>query len=85
MNMAGSGANPESVKKGDAAFTTMHVKYLVAGERLMLIGSANLTNRAMTRNMELGIWVEGGEEPHYIATHFNRLIRQKALTPNPLV
>jgi phosphatidylserine/phosphatidylglycerophosphate/cardiolipin synthase-like enzyme len=46
-----------------------------------LIGSANLTDDAFNRNMELGILVRGGTTVFAIAEHFDELVRSGVLLP----
>jgi phosphatidylserine/phosphatidylglycerophosphate/cardiolipin synthase-like enzyme len=61
--------------KDDAGNTgALHVKCAVADERLMLLTSANLTQHALTLNMELGTLVRGGDQPRLVSRHFAALI-----------
>jgi phosphatidylserine/phosphatidylglycerophosphate/cardiolipin synthase-like enzyme len=46
----------------------------VADGKTLLISSANLTEHAMTLNMEMGILVSGGEWPGRVVQHFQQLI-----------
>jgi phosphatidylserine/phosphatidylglycerophosphate/cardiolipin synthase-like enzyme len=48
----------------------MHVKAAVADSRVAFLTSANLTEAALERNMELGVLIRGGTLPASI----NRLI-----------
>jgi phosphatidylserine/phosphatidylglycerophosphate/cardiolipin synthase-like enzyme len=41
----------------------MHVKAAVADSRIAFLSSANLTEAALERNMELGILLRGGHLP----------------------
>jgi phosphatidylserine/phosphatidylglycerophosphate/cardiolipin synthase-like enzyme len=41
----------------------MHVKAAVADSRLVFLTSANLTEAALERNMELGVLIRGGSMP----------------------
>jgi len=59
----------------------LHVKCMVADRDLLLLGSANLTQAAMERNMELGILLHGGPHPGHIRDHFQWLIRDAVLVP----
>jgi phosphatidylserine/phosphatidylglycerophosphate/cardiolipin synthase-like enzyme len=45
------------------------------------VSSANLTGKAMERNMELGVIVRGGSVPARIASQFDRLIATDVLVP----
>jgi phosphatidylserine/phosphatidylglycerophosphate/cardiolipin synthase-like enzyme len=51
----------------------VHAKCAVADNRVALITSANLTQAAMERNMELGVLIRGGTIPETLATHLNAL------------
>lgn len=52
----------------------LHAKCAVADRRLAMISSANLTEDAMERNMETGVFIRGGGIPATLAAHFDRLI-----------
>jgi phosphatidylserine/phosphatidylglycerophosphate/cardiolipin synthase-like enzyme len=52
----------------------MHAKCAVADKRVTFVTSANLTGAALSKNMELGLVVRGGDAPKRIAAHFNALI-----------
>ncbi len=52
----------------------MHVKCAVADCRQLFLSSANLTESALTLNMELGILVTGGLQPAAIEAHFDQLV-----------
>ncbi len=57
----------------------LHVKCAVADSRAMFISSANLTEYALTRNMELGLLVQNGPVPARVAAHFQQLISNGTL------
>ena len=59
----------------------LHAKCAVADESLLLVSSANLTGRAMRRNMELGLMVRGSELPGQVARHIRNLIAARILAP----
>lgn len=52
---------------------SLHAKVAVADSKVMLISSANLTDYAMTLNMELGLLVQGGTLPGRVQKHFTSL------------
>ena len=58
---------------------SLHAKCAVADDDLLFITSANLTEFALSLNMELGILVRGGELPGKVRLHFERLIGAGAL------
>jgi phosphatidylserine/phosphatidylglycerophosphate/cardiolipin synthase-like enzyme len=53
---------------------SLHVKCAVADERLLFVSSANLTEHAMSLNMELGVLIKGSSLPGTVAAHFERLM-----------
>lgn len=63
----------------DGKYGSLHVKCAVADEALLFISSANLTEYALTLNMELGVLIRGGPLPGDVAAHFNRLIEDGVL------
>jgi phosphatidylserine/phosphatidylglycerophosphate/cardiolipin synthase-like enzyme len=58
----------------------VHAKCAVADGAALLTTSANLTEFALTINMELGLLVRGGDVPRQVETHFDRLISMGVLT-----
>jgi phosphatidylserine/phosphatidylglycerophosphate/cardiolipin synthase-like enzyme len=58
---------------------SLHAKVAVADGETLLISSANLTEYAMTLNMELGVLIRGGELPARVEQHFERLIQTGVL------
>jgi phosphatidylserine/phosphatidylglycerophosphate/cardiolipin synthase-like enzyme len=52
----------------------LHVKCAVADGRSLFLSSANLTEHAFTRNMELGLLITGGHLPAQVEVHFDRMI-----------
>jgi phosphatidylserine/phosphatidylglycerophosphate/cardiolipin synthase-like enzyme len=57
----------------------LHVKCAIADDRVLLVSSANLTEYALTLNMEMGLLVTGGVIPQQVAQHFRELIEQGTL------
>jgi cardiolipin synthase A/B len=47
----------------------LHAKIIVVDDRVALVGSANLTGRAMEDNLECGILIRGGKQPRAIRDH----------------
>ena len=62
----------------DGKHGSLHAKIALADGQTMLISSANLTQYAMTLNMEMGILVHGGPLPSQVERHFTRLVEQGA-------
>jgi len=59
----------------------MHVKAAIADGERMLLSSANLTEYALSTNMELGVLITGGRLPAQAEWHFDGLIRAGVLVP----
>jgi cardiolipin synthase len=47
----------------------LHAKIIVVDDQVALVGSANLTSRAMESNLECGILLRGGPQPRAIRDH----------------
>ena len=47
----------------------LYAKIIVVDDRIVLVGSANLTSRAMEANLECGILICGGPQPRIIRDH----------------
>lgn len=59
---------------------SMHAKVLVIDISVALVGSANLTGRAMADNLECGVLIRGGPEPAAIRAHLMQLRAARVLT-----
>lgn len=57
---------PASERGSSAA---LHAKIIVVDDGIALVGSANLTSRAMETNLECGILIRGGPQPRAIRDH----------------
>jgi phosphatidylserine/phosphatidylglycerophosphate/cardiolipin synthase-like enzyme len=51
----------------------LHAKIIVVDDQVALVGSANLTSRAMETNLECGILIRGGPQPRAIRSHITAL------------
>jgi cardiolipin synthase A/B len=51
----------------------LHAKIIVVDDEVALVGSANLTSRAMESNLECGILIRGGPQPRSIRDHITDL------------
>jgi len=58
----------------------VHAKCAVADGETAMITSANLTDKAMNDNMEIGILLNGGIVPKQLSAHFHALITEKIIT-----
>ena len=52
---------------------SLHAKIIVVDDQVALVGSANLTSRAMESNLECGILIRGGPQPRAIRDHITGL------------
>ncbi len=64
---------------GGGRVGSLHAKCAVADSSHLFLSSANLTAYAMTRNIELGVLVQGGVLPGQVLTQFDRLIERGVL------
>ncbi|WP_187366493.1 DISARM system phospholipase D-like protein DrmC [Trebonia kvetii] len=51
----------------------LHAKIIVVDDQVALVGSANLTSRAMESNLECGILIRGGSQPRAVRDHITGL------------
>jgi phosphatidylserine/phosphatidylglycerophosphate/cardiolipin synthase-like enzyme len=61
----------------------LHAKGVVVDNRLAFITSANLTEAAWDRNIELGVVVQDPPFAQSIVRHFERLVEEELLQPLP--
>jgi phosphatidylserine/phosphatidylglycerophosphate/cardiolipin synthase-like enzyme len=71
--------NHQRPRLPDGKHGSLHAKVAIADSREMLISSANLTEYAMTLNMEMGVLIRGGELPIKMQQHFTKLIEHGIL------
>jgi phosphatidylserine/phosphatidylglycerophosphate/cardiolipin synthase-like enzyme len=67
---------PASARQPGAS---LHAKVIVVDDKVALVGSANLTNRAMESNLECGILIRGGPQPRAIRDHITGLYAAELL------
>ncbi len=51
----------------------LHAKIILVDDHVALVGSANLTSRAMESNLECGILIRGGPQPQAVREHITGL------------
>lgn len=56
----------------------LHAKLVAADERVALLGSANLTDKALAHNLELGVLIHDPDVVRRIVGHFRSLMRPGA-------
>lgn len=62
---------------------SLHAKCAIADSDLLLISSANLTESALSLNMELGVLIRGGTLPGRVRSLWDRIIQSGELIPSP--
>jgi phosphatidylserine/phosphatidylglycerophosphate/cardiolipin synthase-like enzyme len=65
----------------DGRHGSLHAKIALADGQTMLVSSANLTEYAMTLNMEMGLLVQGGPLPAQVERHLAQLVEQGIFEP----
>ena len=53
----------------------LHVKLIAADERVALLGSANLTDKALASNLELGVIIRDPDLVRQVLRHFRSLMK----------
>jgi phosphatidylserine/phosphatidylglycerophosphate/cardiolipin synthase-like enzyme len=71
----------DSSGHGSGGTGVVHAKCVLADRKCVFITSANLTNAAMEKNMELGIKVTGGGIPEQLGAHFDSMIAKRIICP----
>ncbi len=64
---------------GEGRPGSLHAKCTLADDHLLLVSSANLTESAMNLNMELGLFLEGGEVPGRVGMHLRAPVEEGVL------
>jgi cardiolipin synthase C len=58
-----------------ASRAVLHAKLVAADERVALLGSANLPDKALALNLELGVIIRDPDVVHTLVSHFRSLMR----------
>jgi phosphatidylserine/phosphatidylglycerophosphate/cardiolipin synthase-like enzyme len=74
--------DPRSLEP-DGPAGVLHAKAVVADDELVLVTSANLTEAALDRNIELGLLVRDPALAATVSRHFQVLIDRELLRPLP--
>jgi cardiolipin synthase A/B len=69
----------DKVTAGPTATASVHAKCAVADGSVAFVTSANLSDAAMERNMELGVLLRGGQVPSLLDRHLAALVTTKQL------
>ena len=76
--------DPRSLERTSKTASSMHAKCVVIDGEEVLVTSANFTEAAQERNIELGLLVHSNAIARRIEHHFTTLIRKKARARLPL-
>jgi putative cardiolipin synthase len=68
-----------------ASRAALHAKLIAADERVALLGSANLTDKALAVNLELGVIIRDPDVVGRIVRHFRALMQPSAGVLKPLL
>lgn len=74
--------DPRSLET-DGPGAVLHAKAVVVDDEVVFVTSANLTEAALERNIELGLLVRDAAVAATVATHFRVLIDKGMLSPLP--
>lgn len=66
---------PESLNMDAKERSSMHAKFLIADEERCFITSANFTEAAQKRNIEIGVELQHSHEPKALSRYFKELIK----------
>jgi phosphatidylserine/phosphatidylglycerophosphate/cardiolipin synthase-like enzyme len=67
-----------------ASRAALHAKLVAADERIALLGSANLTDKALAVNLELGVIIRDPDVVSRIVRHFRSLMEPGAGPLEPI-
>jgi phosphatidylserine/phosphatidylglycerophosphate/cardiolipin synthase-like enzyme len=70
---------PASLHLKASERAAMHCKFVLADEERCFITSANFTEAAQTKNIEVGLELTGSYEPKALSSYFKALIQAKVL------
>lgn len=70
---------PESLHMDAKSRASMHAKFVIADEERCFITSANFTEAAQKKNIEVGIELTGSHEPKALSRYFKGLIADSKL------
>ncbi len=75
--------DPRSVEP-DGPLGVLHAKAVVADDEAVFVTSANLTEAALDRNIEIGLLVRDRALAASVSSHFQGLIDRRLLSPLPM-
>ena len=75
--------DPRSLEP-DGPSGVLHAKAVVADDEAVFVTSANLTEAALDRNIEVGLLVRDRALAASVSSHFRGLIDRRFLSPLPM-
>lgn len=72
---------PESLHLSAVERASMHAKFVIADEEHCFITSANFTEAAQKRNIEVGVELSNSHEPRALSRYFKQLMSEGKLQP----
>ena len=76
---------PRSVDTGDGPGAVLHAKAVVHDNEHVFVSSANLTPKALDRNIEAGLLVSDRSLAQTVASYFQRHMETGLVMPLPVV
>ena len=76
---------PRAVDTGDGPGAVLHAKAVVHDNELVFVTSANLTPKALVRNIETGLLVRDRALAQTLASYFQRHMETGLVVPLPPV
>jgi phosphatidylserine/phosphatidylglycerophosphate/cardiolipin synthase-like enzyme len=71
---------PEARERDERGrFGAVHAKCAVADGKVAFVTSANLTDAALEKNMEIGVLIEGGNIPNQLDRHLEALVTTRTI------
>ena len=71
--------DPHDRRNAGTQHASVHAKCAIADSTIALVTSANLTDSALQRNMELGLLIKGGNPPRSLNDHLLSLVQTKKI------
>ena len=75
--------DPRALDTSSNKRTSLHAKCIVIDSQAAFISSANFTEAAQSRNIEVGVLLRSSSSARQLATHFDELIASSVLVPLP--
>ena len=73
--------DPRSVDTDPSKRASLHAKCIVVDSRELFISSANFTERAQHRNIEVGLRISSIQLASQLTSHFSKLVENRLLLP----